>query len=134
MVSLLSVLHCLVFWSGRDSRGWLNGHLTQRARFVWLVVVGVPFLLLCGLNDINCGHVGECAVLSVVLLDNMFVRFGLTLYEQFVGVPMGAGCAPLVAGLFLFCCGVALFCLYRAVVELILLGLLAPRPDVWMVY
>ena len=37
------------------------------------------------------------------LLDNMFTRFGLKLYRQVVGIPMGTNCAPLVADLFLFC-------------------------------
>ena len=39
------------------------------------------------------------------LVDNIFIRFGSKLYRQIVGVPMGTSCAPLVAGLFLFCCG-----------------------------
>ena len=38
------------------------------------------------------------------LFDNIFIRFGTTkLYGQVVGIPMGTNCAPLVAGLFLFC-------------------------------
>ena len=37
------------------------------------------------------------------LLDNIFIRFGSTLYRQIVGFPMGTNCAPLVAELFLFC-------------------------------
>ena len=36
------------------------------------------------------------------LLDNIFIRFGLKLYRQIVGIPMGTNCAPLVADLFLF--------------------------------
>ena len=36
-------------------------------------------------------------------LDNIFIRFGLKLYRQIVGIPMGTYCAPLVADLFLFC-------------------------------
>ena len=36
-------------------------------------------------------------------LDNIFIRFGLKLYRQNVGIPMGTNCAPLVADLFLFC-------------------------------
>ena len=31
------------------------------------------------------------------LLDNIFIRFGSTLYRQIVGIPMGTNCAPLVA-------------------------------------
>ena len=37
------------------------------------------------------------------LLDNIFIRFGLKLYRQIVGIPIGTNCAPLVADLFLFC-------------------------------
>ena len=37
------------------------------------------------------------------LLDNTFIRFGLKLYRQIVGIQMGTNCAPLVADLFLFC-------------------------------
>ena len=37
------------------------------------------------------------------LLDNIFIRFGLKLYRQIVGIPMDTNCAPLVADLFLFC-------------------------------
>ena len=39
------------------------------------------------------------------LLDNIYIRLGSKLYRQIVGVPVGAGCAPLVADLFLFCYG-----------------------------
>ncbi len=37
------------------------------------------------------------------LLDNIFVRFGTTVYRQKVGIPMGTNCAPLIADLFLYC-------------------------------
>ena len=36
-------------------------------------------------------------------LDNIYIRFGIKLYRQIVGLPMGTNCAPLVADLFLFC-------------------------------
>ena len=36
------------------------------------------------------------------LLANTFIRFGLKLYRQIVGIPMGTNCAPLVADLFVF--------------------------------
>ena len=39
----------------------------------------------------------------IYLLDNIYIRFGTKLYRQIVGIPMGTGCAPLVADLFLFC-------------------------------
>ena len=37
------------------------------------------------------------------LLDDIYIRFCSKLYRQFVGIPMGINCAPLVADLFLFC-------------------------------
>lgn len=37
------------------------------------------------------------------LIDNIFVRYGNSVYRQVVGIPMGTNCAPLVADLFLFC-------------------------------
>ena len=54
----------------------------------------------CGLW--SCQSVCEALV---YLLDNIYIRFGTELYRQIVGVPMGTGCAPLVADLFLFCYG-----------------------------
>ena len=76
----------------------MNKHLTERAHFIWLVMIKMPFLLLNNLNDINCG-----LVTLHYLLDNIFIRFGSKLYRQIVGIPMGTNCAPLVADLFLFC-------------------------------
>lgn len=43
-----------------------------------------------------------CRALSF-LLDNIYVRFGNTLFKQIIGIPMGTNCAPLVADLFLYC-------------------------------
>ena len=43
-----------------------------------------------------------CRSLSF-LLDNIFIRFGKTVFRQAVGIPMGTNCAPLVADLFLYC-------------------------------
>ena len=43
-----------------------------------------------------------CRALSF-LLDNIFIRYGKTIYRQVVGIPMGTNCAPLVADLFLYC-------------------------------
>ena len=39
----------------------------------------------------------------IYLLGNIYIRFGVKLYRQIVGIPMGTSCAPLVADLFLFC-------------------------------
>ena len=39
----------------------------------------------------------------IYLYDNIFIRFSTKLYTQIVGIPVGANCAPLIAGLFLVC-------------------------------
>ena len=48
----------------------------------------------------TCSEVCESLVF---LLDNIFVRYGSTVYRQVIGIPMGTNCAPLVADLFLYC-------------------------------
>ena len=48
----------------------------------------------------SCQNV--CDTLSF-LLDNIYIRFGIKLYRQIVGILMGTNCAPLVADLLLFC-------------------------------
>ena len=51
---------------GERLMGLVERTFNREGSLFWLVVVGVPFLLLGGLNDINYGHVWECVVLSVV--------------------------------------------------------------------
>ena len=41
-------------------------HLKERAHFIWLVMIKMPFLLLNNLNDINCGHVRKCVMRSII--------------------------------------------------------------------
>ena len=60
------------------------------------------FLLLYNLNDIHCGHVRKCVMLSIIFLDNIFLRFDSELYKQIVGIPMDTYCDPLVADLFCY--------------------------------
>jgi len=39
---------------------------------------------------------------SLKLIDNIFVMFGGRVFQQRVGIPMDANCAPLLADLFLY--------------------------------
>ena len=39
----------------------------------------------------------------MLLLDNIYIRFGTKLYRKIVGIPMGTNCALLVADSCLFC-------------------------------
>ena len=42
-------------------------------------------------------------------MENIYVQFDGMVYQQKVGIPMGANCAPLIAGLFLYCYGEGLY-------------------------
>jgi hypothetical protein len=57
-------------------------------------------------NKIQKGktHYSEEQVISMLefLIDNIFVSFGGTLFQQVVGISMGTHCAPLLADLFLY--------------------------------
>ena len=69
-------------------------------------------LVVLGYNStyfINIIHKGKTCyseeqVISMLefLIDNIFVSFGGTLFQQVVGIPMGTNCAPLLADLFLY--------------------------------
>ena len=61
------------------------------------------------------------------LLDNIFIRVGLKISRQIVGIPMGTNCAPLVADLFLFCCE---SCVCQTIIKQMLLKLLTQPPDI----
>ena len=39
---------------------------------------------------------------NLILIDNIFVKFGGCLFRQVIGIPMGTNCAPLLADLFLY--------------------------------
>jgi hypothetical protein len=43
-----------------------------------------------------------CGALSF-LLDNIYVRYGDTVFKQVIGIPIRTNCAPLIADLFLYC-------------------------------
>ena len=66
-------------------------------------MIKMHLLLLNNINDINCGHVRNCVMRSIIFWLIYFIRFGSKLYRQIVGIPMGTNCAHLVADLFLFC-------------------------------
>ena len=37
-----------------------------------------------------------------IVIDNIYVVFGIQVFQQSVGIPMGTNCAPLLADLFLY--------------------------------
>ena len=54
-------------------------------------------------NNHNLWSCQKACDALVYLLDNIFIRIGIKLYRQTIGIPMGTNYAPLVADLFLFC-------------------------------
>ena len=86
------------------------------------------FLLLNNLNDISCGHVRKCGILSIIYW-TIYLRFGSKLYRQIVGIPMGTNCAPLVA-VFGFVMRKTSCCLCQTIIKMILLKLLTPLSDI----
>jgi hypothetical protein len=61
------------------------------------------------LRDVNTicrrsWYIAAQQVISMLefLIDNIFVSFGGTLFQQVVGIPMGTNCAPLLADLFIY--------------------------------
>ena len=51
-------------------------------------------------HALSCQNV--CDALTL-LLDNIFIQFGMKLHRQVVEIPMGTNCAPLFANFVLFC-------------------------------
>ena len=67
------------------------------------------------------------------LLDNIYIRFGIKLFRQIVGIPMSTNCAPVVADLFLFCYERD-FIIFLEKSDLKLLKLSVRRLDFWTIY
>lgn len=53
-------------------------------------------------TDKTCYNEEQVISMLEFLLDNIFVTFGGTLFQQVIGIPMGTNCAPLLADLFLY--------------------------------
>ena len=66
-------------------------------------MIKMPFLLLNNLNEYKLWSYQKMCDALHFLLENIFIRFGLKLYRQTEGIPVGTNCATLVADLFLFC-------------------------------
>ena len=73
---------------------------------VFLSMDKVQFFFKYFSNKIHKGKTcySEEQVISMLefLIDNIFVSFGGTLFQQVVGIPMGTNCAPLLADLLLY--------------------------------
>ena len=55
-----------------------------------------------GLNGDNKYTANDIRKIIEFLEDNIYVTFGGQLFQQMVGIPMGANCAPLLTDLFLY--------------------------------
>ena len=56
------------------------------------------------LNGDNKYTANDICKMTEFLVNNIYVRFGGQLFRQIVGIPMGTGCAPLLADVFLYSC------------------------------
>ena len=74
----------------------MTRRLIERTLFIWFVSKTLSSLREYQ-NDKIYGHVREFVTLSIIPLDNIFIRFGSRLYRQIAGIPKGTNCAPLVA-------------------------------------
>ena len=81
----------------------MNKLLTERAHFIWLVMITLPFLFLNNLKRYNLWSCKKMCDALHYLLENIFIRFGSKFYRQSVGIPKNTYCPPLVADLLLFC-------------------------------
>ena len=54
------------------------------------------------LNGDNKYTAKDICKMTEFLMDNIYVRFGVQLFRQMIGIPMGTNCAPLLADLFLY--------------------------------
>ena len=66
----------------------------MKVHFILPVTIRYCFSFLQTMEDI---HVGLMRMyVTFHLLDNIYIRFGNTLYRQIVGIPMGTKWAPLM--------------------------------------
>ena len=75
----------------------------EKALHTLHVMTEMHFLLQKNLKKYHAWSCQNVCDALAFLLDNIFIWFGIKLYRQVVGIPMGTNCAPLVADLFLFC-------------------------------
>ena len=54
------------------------------------------------LNGDNKYTANDISKIIESLVDNMYLKFGVQLFRQTIGVPMGTNCAPLLTDLFLY--------------------------------
>ena len=54
-------------------------------------------------DSYKCWTCTELSEAFTFLMENIYVQFGGTVYQQIDGIPMGTNCAPLIADLFLYC-------------------------------
>ena len=74
----------------------------RRAHFIWLVRIKNSFFTSERPKQYKLWSCHIMCYALHYLFDNIFIRFGSTLYRRIVGIPMNTNCAPLVADLFLF--------------------------------
>jgi hypothetical protein len=70
-------------------------------RFLWLKNKA-EINLFENLHSFKVGEASDLISWLDVLLDNLFLCFGLCVYKQCIGIPMGTNCAVYLANFYLF--------------------------------
>ena len=78
-----------------------NGQLYDKRDYFNFAIINFTHLLHI-FNIVTCYSEEQVISMLEFLIDNIFVSFGGTLFQQVVGIPMGTNCAPLLADLFLY--------------------------------
>ena len=78
-------------------------HKNGNRRYKFLVLHPLGNYFVKDKTDSNTKY-NEEAIIRMLnfLIDNIFVVFGGTVFQQTIGIPMGTNCAPLLADLFLY--------------------------------
>ena len=75
----------------------------EKVLFILHVMIGMLFFTSDAIRNYNLWSCQKVCEALTIFLDNIYIIFGFILYRQVIGIPMGTNCAPLAAGLFLFC-------------------------------
>ena len=77
--------------------------IRENIPYNWLATKNVLFSLLLYTIIRIYGRAKKSVIPLFIFWIICFIKFGIKLYRQTTGIPMGTNCAPLVADLFLFC-------------------------------
>ena len=127
------VLDITPYFNQRKTLDLIERIFLEKKHFILPVTIRQGCSLLQTIDNINFGLDIMYLTPYRILLDNMYIRFGTTLYRQIVGIPMGTTCASHVAVLFLFCYEIDEN-LFMVIIKPIFLKHSTRLQEIWMVF